>query len=56
MLVSTDGPGAGESEELGDEEYNKSGEVDDNSRGVYSRGKNIMIRGVPKYRTFKLKC
>ena len=25
--------------ELGDEEYNKPGEVDDNSRGVYSRGK-----------------
>ena len=39
MLVSTAGPGVGESEELGDEEYNKPGEVDDNSRGVYSRGK-----------------
>ena len=35
-------------EELGDEEYNKPGEVDDNSRGVYSRGKTIEIRGVPK--------
>ena len=33
-------------EELGDEEYNKPGEVDDNSRGVYSRGKHIMIGGV----------
>ena len=35
-------------EELGDEQYNRPGEVDDNSRGVYSRGKNIKIRGVPK--------
>ena len=46
MLVSTAGPGVGESEELGDEEYNKPGEVDDNSR-VYIQGvKNISMGGV----------